>query len=142
MLTGKTANNGYVVTFSHKRNKKLQGVNLQWKRVYWPEAERWVRLRICTRVSSPSPPPLPLLPSSPVFSLPSALGGLTTFHLITMCRLDLPIGRLSATRHCHALKSFNLCATIPIHINGLIINIINVTDLMTILEVLEIQQTG
>ena len=54
MLTGKTANNGYAVTFSHKRNKKLQGVNLQWKRVYWPEAQRWVRLRICTRVRARS----------------------------------------------------------------------------------------
>ena len=45
-LTGKKANNGYVVTFSHKRNKKLQGVNLQYKRLYWPEAQRFVRLRL------------------------------------------------------------------------------------------------
>ena len=54
MLTGKTANNGYTVSFSHKRNKKLQGVNLQWKRIYWPEGQRWVRLRICTRVGAPT----------------------------------------------------------------------------------------
>ena len=39
-LTGKRANNGYVVTFSHKRNKKLQQVNLQYKKVYWPEGQR------------------------------------------------------------------------------------------------------
>ena len=37
------------VTFSHKRNKKLQHANLQWKRIYWPEEQRWVRLRVCTR---------------------------------------------------------------------------------------------
>ncbi len=49
MLTGKRANNGYVVTFSHKRNKKLQQVNLQYKKVYWPEGQRWVKLRICTK---------------------------------------------------------------------------------------------
>ncbi len=39
-LTGKRANNGYVVTFSHKRNKKMQQVNLQYKKVYWPEGQR------------------------------------------------------------------------------------------------------
>ena len=49
-LTGKKANNGYNVTFSHKRNKKLQHANLQHKRVYWPEAQRYVRLRLCTKV--------------------------------------------------------------------------------------------
>ncbi|GAB4814540.1 hypothetical protein N2152v2_001586 [Parachlorella kessleri] len=48
-LTGKRANNGYVVTFSHKRNKKLQHINLQYKKVYWPEGQRWVKLRICTK---------------------------------------------------------------------------------------------
>lgn len=49
-LTGKKANNGYNVTFSHKRNKRLQHANLQHKRVYWPEAQRYVRLRLCTKV--------------------------------------------------------------------------------------------
>ena len=39
------------VTFSHKRNKKLQGVNLQFKQVFWPEEKRWIRLRISTKVS-------------------------------------------------------------------------------------------
>jgi large subunit ribosomal protein L28 len=37
------------VTFSHKRNKKLQQPNLQYKKVYWPEGQRWVKLRICTK---------------------------------------------------------------------------------------------
>jgi large subunit ribosomal protein L28 len=48
-LTGKKANNGYVVTFSHKRNKKLQQPNLQYKSIYWPEGQRWVKLRVCTK---------------------------------------------------------------------------------------------
>jgi large subunit ribosomal protein L28 len=37
------------VTFSHKRNKKLQGVNLQYKRLFWPEEKRWIRLRLSTK---------------------------------------------------------------------------------------------
>lgn len=48
-LTGKKANNGYNVTFSHKRNHKLQHVNLQDKKVYWPEGQRWVKLRLSTK---------------------------------------------------------------------------------------------
>ena len=108
MLTGKRANNGYTVSFSHIRNKKLQQANLQvrvkgrlmspvglrvcfpqrchnssffyppsfgfsqpeftskahllkllflspfqlflqYKRVYWPEQKRYIRLRISTK---------------------------------------------------------------------------------------------
>ena len=48
-MTGKKANNGWTVSFSHIRNKKLQGVNLQYKRVYWPEKQRYIRLRISTK---------------------------------------------------------------------------------------------
>jgi large subunit ribosomal protein L28 len=48
MLTGKKANNGYTVSFSHKRDKHLQHANLQYKRVYWEREERWIRLRIST----------------------------------------------------------------------------------------------
>ncbi len=47
-LTGKKANNGYTVSHSHRRTKKLQQVNLQWKRIWWSEGNRWVRLRIST----------------------------------------------------------------------------------------------
>ena len=60
-LTGKKANNGYVVTFSHKRNKKLQHINLQEKKVYWPEGSRWVKLRVCTKVSRPQAVSAPLV---------------------------------------------------------------------------------
>jgi len=48
MLTGKKANNGYTVSFSHKRVKHLQHANLQYKRVFWEREERWIRLRIST----------------------------------------------------------------------------------------------
>lgn len=48
-LTGKKANNGYSVSHSHRRTKKLQEVNLQWKRIWWEEGKRFVRLRISTK---------------------------------------------------------------------------------------------
>lgn len=48
-LTGKKANNGFAVSHSHRRNKKLQEANLQWKRVWWPQENRWVRLRLSTK---------------------------------------------------------------------------------------------
>jgi large subunit ribosomal protein L28 len=47
-LTGKSANNGYAVSHSHRRTKKLQEVNLQWKRIWWAEGKRFVRLRLST----------------------------------------------------------------------------------------------
>ena len=48
-LTGKKANNGFAVSHSHRRTKKLQHANLQWKRVWWAEGKRWVRLRLSTK---------------------------------------------------------------------------------------------
>ena len=48
-LTGKKANNAYAVSHSHRRNKKLQEANLQEKRVWWPQGNRWVRLRLSTK---------------------------------------------------------------------------------------------
>ncbi|MEB3215331.1 MAG: 50S ribosomal protein L28 [Nostocales cyanobacterium 94392] len=48
-LTGRKANNGYAVSHSHRRNKKLQQANLQSKRVWWAEGNRWVRLKISTK---------------------------------------------------------------------------------------------
>jgi large subunit ribosomal protein L28 len=38
-----------VVTFSHKRIKKVQEVNLQWKRFFSEQLNRNVRLRISTK---------------------------------------------------------------------------------------------
>jgi large subunit ribosomal protein L28 len=48
-LTGKKANNGYAVSHSHRRTKKLQEANLQWKRLWWAEGNRFVRLHISTK---------------------------------------------------------------------------------------------
>jgi large subunit ribosomal protein L28 len=48
-LTGKKANNGFAVSHSHIRTHKLQEVNLQWKRVWWEQGKRWVRLRLSTK---------------------------------------------------------------------------------------------
>ncbi|UBF24500.1 50S ribosomal protein L28 [Kovacikia minuta CCNUW1] len=48
-LTGKQANNAFAISHSHRRTKKLQEVNLQWKRIWWSEGNRWVRLRLSTK---------------------------------------------------------------------------------------------
>lgn len=48
-LTGKKANNGFAVSHSHIRTHKLQQANLQWKKVWWPQGKRWVRLRLSTK---------------------------------------------------------------------------------------------
>ena len=47
-LTGKKANNGYAVSHTHRRTKKLQQVNLQFKKVWWETGKRWVKLRLST----------------------------------------------------------------------------------------------
>ena len=48
-LSGKKANNAFAVSHSHRRTKKLQEVNLQVKRVWWPQGKRWVKLRLSTK---------------------------------------------------------------------------------------------
>ena len=48
-LTGARANNGMAVSHSHIRTKKLQQVNLQKRRLWWQERNKWVTLRISTK---------------------------------------------------------------------------------------------
>ncbi len=48
-LTGTKANNGMSVSHSHIRTKKLQQANLQKRRLWWAEGNRWVNLRVTTR---------------------------------------------------------------------------------------------
>lgn len=48
-LTGKKANNAFAISHSHRRTKRLQQPNLQWKRLWWAEGNRWVRLKISTK---------------------------------------------------------------------------------------------
>jgi large subunit ribosomal protein L28 len=46
MITGKKANNGYAVSHSHRRTKKLQQPNLQWKRLWDDEQKCFVRIKV------------------------------------------------------------------------------------------------
>ena len=49
-VLGKKANTkANVVTFSGKRNAKVQEVNLQNKRILWPEQNRYVHMRVSTK---------------------------------------------------------------------------------------------
>lgn len=48
-LTGKVANNGYAVSHSHKRTKKLQKVNLQHKKVWSREKNKWIKMLVSTK---------------------------------------------------------------------------------------------
>jgi large subunit ribosomal protein L28 len=48
-LTGKRANNANAVSHSMRHTKKLQQVNLQVKRIWWEQGQRWVKLRLSTK---------------------------------------------------------------------------------------------
>ena len=48
-LTGAKDNNGMAVSHSHIRTKKLQQVNLQKRRLWWQEGNKWVTMRISTK---------------------------------------------------------------------------------------------
>ena len=47
-ITGKKANNANTITFSNKKNARLQLVNSQKKRLFSPELNRNARLRVAT----------------------------------------------------------------------------------------------
>lgn len=48
-VSGKKRLIGYQVSHAHNKTKKTQQPNLQWKRIYLPEEDRYVRLRVSTR---------------------------------------------------------------------------------------------
>ena len=48
-LTGARANNGMSVSHSHIRTKKLQQVNLQKRRLWWQEGNKWINIKISTK---------------------------------------------------------------------------------------------
>ncbi|KAF3457864.1 hypothetical protein FNV43_RR02524 [Rhamnella rubrinervis] len=48
-FTGKKANKANKVSFSAHKTKKLQFVNLQYKRVWWEAGKRFVKLRLSTK---------------------------------------------------------------------------------------------
>ncbi|XP_020595488.1 uncharacterized protein LOC110035578 [Phalaenopsis equestris] len=47
-FTGKKANKANKVSFSNHKTKKLQFVNLQYKRVWWEAGKRYLKLRLST----------------------------------------------------------------------------------------------
>lgn len=47
-ITNKKANNGYTISHSHIRTKKLQHVNLQNKKIWSKLQSRWIKVRIST----------------------------------------------------------------------------------------------
>lgn len=48
-LTGKRRNVGMKVSHSHIRTKKVQLPNIQTKRIWFDDENRWVRVRLSTR---------------------------------------------------------------------------------------------
>lgn len=48
-LTNKGPLVGYNVSHAHNKTKKRQLPNLQLKRIYLPEEDRWVRVRLSAR---------------------------------------------------------------------------------------------
>ena len=48
-LTGKGPMAGNNVSHAHNKTRRVQLPNLQWKRIYVPELDRTVRLRLTTR---------------------------------------------------------------------------------------------
>ena len=49
IFTGKKPNVGNIVSHSHRKSKKRQLPNLQQKRLWWEEGQRFVRVRVSTR---------------------------------------------------------------------------------------------
>lgn len=48
-ITSKKSNNGYTVSHSHIRNKKIQFVNLQLKKIWSNKQNKWIKLKISTK---------------------------------------------------------------------------------------------
>ena len=48
-ISGKKANNGYSISHSHVRTKKIQNVNLQIKRIWSIKYNKWMKIKISTK---------------------------------------------------------------------------------------------
>lgn len=48
-ITNKKSNNGYTVSHSHVRNKKVQYVNLQNKKIWSSKQKKWVKVKISAK---------------------------------------------------------------------------------------------
>lgn len=49
-ITGKSALTGHKVSHSNRKSKKRQLPNLQYKKIFVPELNRYVKIKITTRV--------------------------------------------------------------------------------------------
>jgi large subunit ribosomal protein L28 len=47
-VSGKRRLVGFQVSHAHNKSKKIQQPNLQWKRIFVPEEDRFVRVRVST----------------------------------------------------------------------------------------------
>ncbi|QQS58885.1 50S ribosomal protein L28 [Candidatus Peregrinibacteria bacterium] len=47
-ITGKKPSTGNNVSHSVRRTKRRFLPNLQWKRIFDPTVQRWIRIRVCT----------------------------------------------------------------------------------------------
>nr|QCI04500.1 ribosomal protein L28 [Antithamnion hubbsii] len=48
-ISKKKANNGYNVSHSHVRTKKIQNVNLQTKKIWSNTQKCWIKIKISTK---------------------------------------------------------------------------------------------
>jgi large subunit ribosomal protein L28 len=48
-VTGKKRNNGYSISHSHVRTKKIQQVNLQKKKIWFTAQKKWIKMKISTK---------------------------------------------------------------------------------------------
>ncbi len=48
-ISKKKANNGYSVSHSHVRTKKIQNVNLQTKKIWSNTHKHWIKVKISTK---------------------------------------------------------------------------------------------
>nr|YP_010726247.1 ribosomal protein L28 [Hypnea brasiliensis]WCH55305.1 ribosomal protein L28 [Hypnea brasiliensis]WDY84722.1 ribosomal protein L28 [Hypnea brasiliensis] len=48
-MTGKKSNNGYTVSHSHTKTKKIQKVNLQNKKIWSYKKKKWIKIKISTK---------------------------------------------------------------------------------------------
>nr|YP_009315116.1 Ribosomal protein L28 [Titanophycus setchellii]SCW23571.1 Ribosomal protein L28 [Titanophycus setchellii] len=48
-ISGKKRNNGYAISHSHVRTKKIQNVNLQTCRIWSTKQKTWVKVQVSTK---------------------------------------------------------------------------------------------
>ncbi len=48
-ISGKKRNNGYAISHSHVRTKKIQSVNLQICKIWSVKKKTWVKVRVSTK---------------------------------------------------------------------------------------------